>query len=108
MFECYDELKAFISERVGRLRSQKNMSARDLSLTIGSGETYINNIESGKAMPSMEGLFNICEYFKISQKEFFDDGTEAPALLSELNAECSKLDEKALRSVIEIVKNMKK
>ena len=58
--------------RLAQLRNKKGVSARDMSLSIGQNPGYINNIESGKAMPSMACFFYICEYLNISPKDFFD------------------------------------
>lgn len=51
----------FLSERIANLRVLKNVSARDMSLSMGQNENYINHIENGKSMPSMQGFFYICE-----------------------------------------------
>ena len=59
-------------ERLTQLRLQKGVSARDMSLSLGQSESYINRIESKKMLPSMSVFFYICEYFGISPKEFFD------------------------------------
>ena len=59
--------------RLARLRNQMNVSARDMSLSIGQNPGYINNIESGKALPSMSVFFYICEYLGITPAEFFDE-----------------------------------
>ncbi len=32
-------------------------SAREMSLALGQNPSYINRIENGKALPSMQGLF---------------------------------------------------
>lgn len=69
----YNE-KTFI-QRLTQLRQQKGVSARDMSLSIGQNPSYINNIENGKALPSMMVFFYICDYFNISPKEFFDSAT---------------------------------
>ena len=45
------------SLRLAQLRSEKVVSARDMSLSIGQNASYINNIENGKALPSMTGFF---------------------------------------------------
>lgn len=47
--------------RLAQLRNKKGVSARDMSLSIGQNHAYINNIESGKALPSMNTFFYICE-----------------------------------------------
>ena len=39
--------------RLAQLRTKKGVSARDMSLSIGQNAGYINNIECGKALPSM-------------------------------------------------------
>lgn len=98
----------FISERMAKLRTAKKVSARDMSLSIGQNENYINHIENGKSMPSMQVFFYICEYFKITPKDFFDDGTANPALLSSLIGDMSKLDDAQLSAIHEIVKGLKK
>ena len=108
MFACYEDLEMFIGGRIGKLRSQRNISARDMSLTIGQGAGYINNIENKNNMPSMKGLYYICEFLNITPRDFFDDGTENPALLSELMIECKKLDEKSMENLLLFIRNMKK
>ena len=49
------------SRRLTYLRVQKGVSARDMSLSIGQNPGYINNIETGKSLPSMTNFFYICE-----------------------------------------------
>ena len=68
MFLCYEEFEGFVAKRLGVLRSHNKISAREMSLDIGQGEEYINNIENN--MPSLRRLFYICEFFKISPYEF--------------------------------------
>ena len=53
--------------RLARLREKKGVSARDMSLSIGQNPGYINNIETGKSKPSLDGIFYICEYLGVSQ-----------------------------------------
>ena len=43
--------------RLAQLRTLKGISARDMSLSIGQNAGYINNIETGKALPSMGNFF---------------------------------------------------
>ena len=56
--------------RLSKLRMQKGVSARDMSLSIGQNAGYINNIETGKALPSMHGFFYICEYLNVSSSQY--------------------------------------
>ena len=58
MYEDYMR-EDFVQERIAQLRLQKNVSARDMSLSLGQNNSYINRIENKKALPSLQGLFNI-------------------------------------------------
>ncbi len=94
--------------RLTRLREQKGVSARDMSLSLGLNPSYINVIENGHAYPSMEGLFNICEYLGISVKEFFDDEVQQPERLRALIANLRKLDSDQLAVVSAVVNGLLK
>ncbi len=94
--------------RLAQLRNAKNVSARDMSLSIGQNAGYINNIESGKALPSMSGFFYICEYLNISPKDFFDTDMESPEQLQELLHHLKKLNNRQICNLTEIVKDIKK
>ncbi len=90
--------------RLTQLREQKGVSARDMSLSIGQNPGYINNIETGKAFPSMSGFFYICEFLEIEPKDFFDTKSTTPAKLNNLIDDLKKLDDNQLESVAAIVK----
>ena len=63
---------SWFPERIAELRMQKNVSARDMSLSLGQSASYINKIENGHIMPSMAGFLYICEYFNMTPRQFFD------------------------------------
>lgn len=65
--------------RVAELRCKKGVSARDMSLSLGQSESYINKIENRRTLPSMNGFFYICEYLGITPKDFFDVELSSPA-----------------------------
>ncbi|WP_337928083.1 helix-turn-helix transcriptional regulator, partial [Anaerotignum lactatifermentans] len=50
-----EDYEKYFYERLSKLRSQKNVSARDMSLSIGQSENYINSIENKRMLPSMMG-----------------------------------------------------
>lgn len=89
--------------RLSKLRIKKGVSARDMSLSIGQNAGYINNIETGKALPSMSGFFYICEYLNISPKEFFDEDSEQPKELRSLIDNLKQLDENQFKNISGIV-----
>ena len=64
----------FVPERLAKLRTQKGVSARDMSLSLGQANNYINNIENKKSLPAMQSFFYICEYLGVTPQEFFDEG----------------------------------
>ena len=98
----------FISERLTALRLSKNISARDMSLSIGQNENYINRIESKKAMPSMQGFFYICEFLKISPMEFFDSGIRNPEKVNDMMEDLKMLNDEQLAAVTAVVKGFRK
>ena len=63
----------FIRERIAKLRTQENISARELGFRLGQSGGYINSIENGNSLPSLRGFLNICEYFQITPHEFFNE-----------------------------------
>ena len=96
----------FTQERISRLRLQKDVSARDMSLSLGQNGSYINQIENKKALPSLQGLFYICEYFGITPQEFFDEKTAYPAQMAELIDDLKKLDSGMLACTASLVKEV--
>ncbi len=63
----------WFSQRLFELRNKKNVSARDMSLSLGQSESYINKIENQKALPSMSMFFYMCEYLDITPGDFFNE-----------------------------------
>lgn len=70
--------------RLFELRNQKNISARDMSLSLGQSESYINKIENQKALPSMNMFFYICEFLDVTPGEFFSEDVFRSRRLEEL------------------------
>ena len=89
--------------RLAQLRARKGVSARDMSLSLGQNAGYINNIESGKALPSMSSFFYICEYLNITPSSFFDSETDNPEQLQQLIQKMKKLNEEQLASIENLV-----
>jgi transcriptional regulator with XRE-family HTH domain len=94
--------------RLTQLRIQKGVSARDMSLSIGQNPGYINDIETGKALPSMAAFFFICEYLNITPQEFFDIDSKQPEQLRSIINNLKKLDERQLQNIAAIVEGLVK
>ncbi len=97
----------FLSKRIAMLRTAKKVSARDMSLSLGQNENYINHIENGKAMPSMQAFFYICEYFGITPREFFDEELKNPTAAHEVAKDLIGLEENQLSVLHEIIRLLK-
>ena len=82
----------FVPERLAKLRTQKGVSARDMSLSLGQANNYINNIENKKSLPAMQ--------------EFFDEGNTCPEALREFIAEAKQLDSKSMQYILGIMKEL--
>ena len=100
--------KMFIKERYASIRNAHNISARKLSLELGQSSEYINQIENGKCLPSIEGLFNFCEYFKIGIAEFFNEEFKYPIEYKDIINELNKLDKLALTQITDLLKLINK
>ncbi len=96
----------FLPQRLTQLRMQKNVSARDMSLSLGQANNYINSIENRKALPSMQSFFYICEYLGVTPQEFFDEGNACPVRLRELMDEAKRLDESALGHLLALMREL--
>lgn len=100
------EKETFI-KRLTDLRISRNVSARDMSLSLGQSPGYINNIENGVNLPSMTMFFYICEFLKVSPCEFFDTSSPAPTKLKDLMELAKKLPSEKLDLVINLIKEIK-
>lgn len=92
--------------RLTQLRMEKNVSARDMSLSLGQSESYINKIENRRTMPSMAGFFYICEYFGITPQQFFDTETASPSKTDELLQQIRRLSPSKAEHVLQLVKDL--
>ena len=96
----------WFSSRLTKLRTERKLSARDLSLSLGQSPGYINKIENNRSLPSMQVFFYICEFLKISPAEFFDQEVTYPLLLSETVSELKKMDSTQLEHILNIARDI--
>ena len=94
--------------RLSKLRTQRGISARDMSLSIGQNPGYINGIETGKSLPSFSSFFAICDYLCISPKDFFDVEVPCPSELERLMTYAKKLDVDEIRHITAIAEDLGK
>lgn len=67
-----------LRERITKFREQKGVSESRMSRELGQSKCYLQQISSGKTLPSMGAFFRICEYLETLPIEFFwDDGIDS-------------------------------
>lgn len=96
----------FFYNRLTQLRLEKGVSSRDMSLSLGQSESYINKIENRRTLPSFTGFIFICEYFNITPAEFFDTDDIFPIKTKELLSEFQKLPLDCADHVLQIIKDI--
>lgn len=99
-------MEEFVRNRITQLRINKGLSEYQLSYDLGHSRGYINNISSGKALPSMSEFFSICEYFNITPLEFFDTTHSNPELLSKTIEEIQSLNDEDLLLILTLIKRI--
>ena len=93
----------FVARRITELRMKKNISEQQMSLEMGHGRSYIQNISSGRVNPSMPELLYMCEYLGVTPSEFFDEQCEEPILLQRAYEGLKKLDARDLEVLIGLI-----
>ena len=104
--ETIEGFKGF-SNNLATLRTIKGISAREMSLSLGQSASYINDIENGKALPSMAMFFEICEYLNITPERFFEYASNSSRnVSSDLSIVMSKLSREDQYLLLEIAERM--
>ena len=83
------------SKRLTELRTQKGVSARDMSLSIGQN-------------PTMANFFYICEYFNITPQEFFNFGEETSNGMNALVDQLKQFDAEQINALTAFIKTIVK
>ena len=65
------ELKDF-GTNLARIRISKNVSAYELSLTIGKDPSYIHKVENAKINISIKTMLEICKALDVEPKKLFE------------------------------------
>lgn len=91
------------ANRLSQLRMKKGVSARDMSLSIGQNPGYINNIETGKSLPSLTNFFYICDYLEISPMDFFNFDSSHPKEIDALYTALNQLTDSQFQIVTELI-----
>lgn len=96
----------YFCRRLTELRLEKGVSARDMSLSLGQSDSYINRIENKKMLPSLTVFFYICEFLQITPKEFFCGDEELSLQMTQLIHDLKELEPQKRDHVAAIVKDL--
>lgn len=103
-----ENMDKYIRNRITELRMVKEVSEYKMSYDLGHSRGYINNISSGKSMPSLTEFLAICDYFNITPSDFFNDSCKNPMMVSEILDEIQEMDEEDLRLVLDLIKRIQR
>ena len=98
----------FIRDRLSRLREEKQVSERKMSLDLGHSRSYMQGISSGRALPSMTEFLAIRDYLEVTPKDFFDEGSVNPPLLQTLLDKLKTLSENDLLLLYSLAERLEK
>lgn len=97
----------FVRERITALRLKKGVSEYKMSYDLGHSRGYINNISSGKTLPSMTEFLSICDYFEITPEQFFNAHLDDPKKRTELDDAIQGLKSEDLNKVLQFIEWIK-
>lgn len=105
---AYERYEKEFRLRLSKLRIDKGVSARDMSLSLGQNPGYINCIENGKSLPSIKIFFAICDYLEVTPNEFFDIKTAHPQKFSKTIDYLLTLDDEKFGHISAVIEDLSK
>ena len=99
--------EAFIRNRLTELRIQKGVSEYKMSLEMGHSRSYIQNISSGRSLPSWPEFLYACEYLGVTPRDFFDEEIGNPALLQQAIDGLKSLNEDDLTLILSNINRLR-
>ena len=94
-----------ILNRIGYVRNQANLSARELSFRIGMSSQYIAQVESGRIVLTVEKLLKILEVCHFPLERFFAANINEWDLNTKLYGLIDKLSAIKKQNMIEFIQD---
>ena len=98
----------FVRSRITELRIAKGVSEHRMSLDLDKCGSYIRGITSGRALPSLGELFNICAYFNMTPADFFAPLAAEDTSLAKLSKRLQTWSDEDIAKVIAFVDMIEK
>ena len=108
-----EKMKKLLGSQVRVFRDVRDLSQQELADRIGVSKETIGKIERGSAAPSFKTLDNLCRELGISPRSLFPAGKyvrhkPASTALEELVVRASKLSDKDIRWLIDLIETVEK
>ena len=97
----------FIRDRISKLREEKQVSERKMSLDLGHSTSYIRSITSGRSLPSMSEFLYISEYLGVTPMEFFNEGKATTLIQQKAIDYIYSMSDADVSLMIEFIERMK-
>ena len=94
-----------ILNRIGYVRNQANLSAREFSFRIGMSSQYIAQVESGRIVLTVEKLLKILEVCHFPLERFFAANIQDYNLNTKLYGLIEKLSAIKKQNMIEFIQD---
>ena len=107
MNKSISDTRKFLINRLGYLRNKANMSARELSQTLGYSPAYIAKFENGDFSIPAEVLLEAIEICNSTPNEFFYPNLEEYEQDKELIEILSTLSKDSKQTLIDLAKKLK-
>lgn len=95
------------AKRLAALRKNKGVSARDMSISLGQAESYINKLENMRNLPSMSSFFFICKYLNVTPSEFFSTNTASMEQIHKLTEAIDGFSDEQIEHLIGLINGFK-
>ncbi len=98
------EIKEILA-RIGYVRNQANLSAREVSLRMGMSPQYVAQLENGRIVLTVEKLLQILEICDFPIERFFSCNIAEYNADKELESLINGLSPSNKKSLIDFIKN---
>lgn len=98
----------FIQQRILKLVADSGESERSFSAKMGRSHSYLGNITSGRALPSMSDFLEICRLLNVAPKDFFDEENQQPTFTEKLFDDVKQLSNKDILLIKSIIERLRK
>jgi len=93
-----------LSKKIRFLREGCSMTQEDLANKLGLSRNYINQVENGRKIPSVQTIFKIAGFFKVNPGGLISEEDSIIALRSVINHEEAQHTADELRNYINTIK----